>query len=374
MRITFISPTVNLSGGVRVMFIYAKYLMRRGHTVCIVSPPLRKILFSRKLKTWLKGSGWPRASSSPKTHVDASEVTHHVLDNWRPVNDRDLPDADIVIATWWETAEWVNMLAPSKGAKVYFIQHHEVFPHLPIERVQATYRMPLHKVAVAAWLKDVMATQYGDNVVDVVPNSVDREQFFAVVRGKQARPTVGLLYSPHSLKGVDTALRAIGIVRKKLPSLRIVCFGADPQQPGLTLPDGAEFILTPPQEQIREIYARCDVWITASLSEGFNLPAMEAMACRTPVVATRTGWPAEAVVTRENGVLVDVGDVNGLAEGVLWVLSRSEEEWKSLSDNAYATAASGSWEESGRHFEAALKHACERSKRGEIAGRCASAL
>jgi glycosyltransferase involved in cell wall biosynthesis len=32
---------------------------------------------------------------------------------------------------------------------------------------------------------------------------------------------------------------------------------------------------------------------------------MEAMACRTPVVATRTGWPAEAIVAGFNGACVD---------------------------------------------------------------------
>jgi hypothetical protein len=31
---------------------------------------------------------------------------------------------------------------------------------------------------------------------------------------------------------------------------------------------------------------KCDAWMTCSRSEGFNLPALEAMACRTPVVLT----------------------------------------------------------------------------------------
>ena len=70
--------------------------------------------------------------------------------------DADLPDADIVIATWWETAEWVNALSPAKGRKVYFIQHHEVFSYLPVERSRATYRLPLHKIVISRWLKDLM--------------------------------------------------------------------------------------------------------------------------------------------------------------------------------------------------------------------------
>ena len=44
----------------------------------------------------------------------------------------------MVIATWWETAEWVNDFPASKGRKFYLIQHHEIHPYLPLERVQAT--------------------------------------------------------------------------------------------------------------------------------------------------------------------------------------------------------------------------------------------
>jgi glycosyltransferase involved in cell wall biosynthesis len=124
MRITFISPTVDMSGGVRVMVIHARQLMRMGHAVRIISPPPRVASPRQKLKSWLKGKGWPGDPLRPKSHLDGSGVDHQVLDRWRPVTDEDVPDGDIVIATWWETAEWVNALSPSKGAKVYFIQHH----------------------------------------------------------------------------------------------------------------------------------------------------------------------------------------------------------------------------------------------------------
>jgi glycosyltransferase involved in cell wall biosynthesis len=254
----------------------------------------------------------------------------------------------------------VNELSPSKGAKVYFIQGHEIFPHLPIARSQSTYRLPLHKIVVARWLKDVMRSEYGDNVVDLVPNSVDRTQFFADIRGKQSVPTVGFLYSTMPLKGLDALLESLRIVRERLPGLRMICFGSRRPTSHLSLPNGVQFFYLPPQDKIRHLYAQCDVWLTASRSDGFNLPALEAMACRTPVVATRTGWPEEAVVTGSNGILVDIDDVNGLAQGVEWVVSRSDQEWRGLSSNAYATASAGSWEMSASMFEKALEHARDR--------------
>ena len=231
--------------------------------------------------------------------------------------------------------------------------------------------MPLHKIVVARWLQQVMSTRYGDDIVDFVPNSVDRSQFFAADRGKQSTPTVGVLYSTTPSKGLDIALSALQIAREKFPDLHIVSFGSQQPNNQLALPKGAEFFFCPPQDQIRNLYSRCDLWITASRSEGFNLPAMEAMACRTPVVSTRTGWPEEAVKTGINGVLVDIEDQVGLAKGVQWVLSRNDKDWRRLSSNAYATVASSSWQASAEMFEKALQHACRRSTRGEIAGRSA---
>lgn len=359
MRITFVLPTVNLSGGIRVAAIHAKALARRGHTVRVVSPPPDVPSRRRKLKSWLNGNGWP-SQKQPQSHLDGSGLDHHVLDRWRPVTDADVPDADVVIATWWETAEWVAALAPRKGAKAYFIQGHEVFDNLPT-RSRDTYRLPLHKIVVARWLADVMCRDYGAEAVDVVPNSVDHEQFFAAPRGKQVSPTAGFLYSRSKVKGIDITVAALERLRTQFSDLRIVSFGSQPPDGSLSLPEGAEFYLAPPQDNIRHLYGRCDVWITASRSEGFNLPAMEAMACRTPVVATPTGWPKESIVTGRNGVLV-AADAASVAQGTAWVFERSEEEWKALSASAGETAAAGSWQKSSEMFEESLNRALANTK------------
>ena len=173
------------------------------------------------------------------SYLEGTAVKHQVLDRWRPVSDDDVPDGDAVIATWWETAEWVNAFSPNKGAKVYFIQGHEVFPHLPAARSRATYQLPFHKIVIARWLKDLMRTEYGDDNVDLVPNSVDTAQFFASVRGKQAIPTVGFLYATTPFKGLDVTLAALQSVRERYPNLRLVCFGSEQVTPEMPLPEGA---------------------------------------------------------------------------------------------------------------------------------------
>lgn len=362
MRVTFVLPGLNMGGGTRVVAIYADELLKRGHEVFVVAPPARPVPAFQRVRDYLAGKGWTRYCNRRPSHFDGRLTNVKLLDRWRRVEEEDVPDADILIATWWETAEWIRSFRASKGAKVYFVQHHEVFPYLPVERCRATYQFPFHKIVVARWLKELMEREYGDANVDLVPNSVDRNQFFAQRRAKQRQPTVGLLYSATEFKGLDIALAALELVRKNIPELRIVSFGSHDPSPHLVLPAGTKYRRSPPQDQIREVYASCDVWLTASRSEGFNLPAMEAMACRTPVVSTRAGWPEEAIRQGWNGWLADVDEVTELARGVEWVLLRTEDEWSRLSDNAFATVAMSSWEASTDLFEDALGRARIKSR------------
>lgn len=167
MRITFVLPPVSMSGGIRVVAIYAKILTERGHEVTIVSPPRQAMPLWQKLKSLANARGWP-TSKPQASYLDGLEITHRVIDRYRPIVDEDIPDSDVVIATWWETAEWVNSLSPRKGAKVYFVQGHEIFPHCPKDRVIATYHMDLQKITISKWLAEVMKTTYKDDCVDLV--------------------------------------------------------------------------------------------------------------------------------------------------------------------------------------------------------------
>ena len=157
------------------------------------------------------------------------------------------------------------------------------------------------------------------------------------------------------MKGVDIALMALARLREQYPDLRAVCFGSHAPKSQAVLADFIEFECAPAQNRIRDIYAQCDVWLTASRCEGFNLPAMEAMACRTPVVATDTGWPSEAIRNGENGFLVAVDDVDGIVQGVSRILDADDAAWRRISEEALHTVADSSWDKSCMQFEAALR-------------------
>jgi glycosyltransferase involved in cell wall biosynthesis len=370
MKITFVLPHAGMAGGTRVVAIYAKRLRDRGHQVVVVSQPLPRPTLHDQLRSVVKHGHLQATPTSWPSHFDGLSIPHRVLERPRPVSDKDLPDADVVVATWWETAEWVARLSPKKGAKAYFLQHHEVvIDTLHKERVKATWRLPMHKLTISKWLVDLARDEYGDSNVSWVPNSVDLGQFQAPPRGRQASPTVGLLYVDIAWKGCAVSLAAFASAAKKIPGLRLVAFGADSPSAGLALPAGTRFHLLPPQDKLRDIYASCDVWLSASFSEGFGLPILEAMACRCPVVSTAVGGAIDNIQHGINGYLVPVGDTDRLSEYLGKVLAAPKATWQRMSDAAYRTATAYTWDDATTRFEQGLQLAIERHRAGDLAPR-----
>ena len=353
MKITFVLPYAGLAGGIRVVAIYAERLQNMGHTVFVISQPEEKVSLRDRLRSIMKEQKFISVSKNSLSHFDNLDVHHKIIESNRPITDADVPDADVVIATWWETAEWVSNLSESKGAKAYFIQHYETHDYLPIERARATYSLPIHKITIAQWLVDLMNTKYKDKNVFLVPNSVDTQQFSAPPRSKQSIPTVGMMYSPQKWKGCDISLKAFSLAKNKIEKLRLIAFGKPEFLPKSFIPYNIEYFCQPPQNKIKDIYSRCDAWLFGSRYEGFGLPILEAMACRTPVIGTSAGAAPELLVDG-GGILIKPEEPESMAEAIINVCQLSNKEWQLMSEAAYTKAKNYSWQDAAKLFETAL--------------------
>jgi glycosyltransferase involved in cell wall biosynthesis len=365
MRITFLTPPPDLSGGIRVVAQHARWLSTRGHEVRIAHPRGRAF-GGRGLRSWWEDAkGLMRPPD--RTHFDELEVERVLLPRGRPPSNDDLPDADVVIATWWETAEWMSALSPRKGAQVYFVQHHEVFDYLPKDRVRATYRLPVAMITISDWLRELLLDQYNAHDVSMARNGVDLGHFHAPARGRQQAPTVGMMYSAATWKGSDIAIAAAEYAHEKLPDLRVVAFGADPV-PGraLPLPLFAEYFPRPRQRLLPSLYARCDAWLFPSRSEGFGLPILEAMSCRTPVIAAPAGAGPE-LVRAGGGILVPAEDPQAMADAIVDLCCCPNHVWAARSELAWKTAQAHSWEHAHQAFERALLRVVARRETTELA-------
>ena len=156
MKITFLLPALNLTGGARVISIYANLLAEKGHQVTVVSPGEKRPSFKEKIKSAITWKGYTFKTNFNSTFFNERKYDLKVLKEHRAIKNDDIPDGDIVIATFWNTAEWMGELAEKKGKKVYFIQHYEMHPWLPQERVEKTLKAPFHQITVSQWIADIL--------------------------------------------------------------------------------------------------------------------------------------------------------------------------------------------------------------------------
>ncbi len=358
LTITFVIPSFNLTGGIRVISIYASYLANKGHNVYVISPQKKSPSLIHKLKTFLKGNGWPKAVSSSTAYFTNPKVNLMILDSDEKVTEDDVPEADVIIATFWSTAEWIASFSNSKGKKVYFLQHYELHPWLPIDRVKATFRNNFKKIVVSDWIKESLEKSEQCKVDHLILNGVDSVQFNAESRNKNHQLTVGFMYSPRSYKGSDIAINAISKVKSDIPDLKLIIFASEYPDDDFFKQSYIRVYVRPEQNKLKDIYAQCDAWIFSSLKEGFGLPILEAMACRTPVIATPAG-AAPSLIRPENGVLLNSFSVDDLVTAIKCFNELNNVEWRELSENAYHVALRNSWQNSSQNFESALKEFAE---------------
>lgn len=188
--------------------------------------------------------------------------------------------------------------------------------------------------------------------IRVAPLGVDT-RLFRPLRQADARAALGrdacedtvlFVGRIEQIKGLDILLDAIGELLRRRPDLRrrvclVIVGGAiDPAADGSEsekvaelqamveahgIRENVDFVGSLDQHELSLFYAAADVCAVPSLTESFGLVALEAMACGTPVVATRVGG-LQTVVTPESGLLVPPGDAGALADAIALLLDDQE--------------------------------------------------
>lgn len=76
--------------------------------------------------------------------------------------------------------------------------------------------------------------------------------------------------------------------------------------------------------QLADLYRNADILVNPSLSESFGMSLIEALACATPVIATRTGGMTEIVEKTGGAVLAEPDDVASLADALATLINNPE--------------------------------------------------
>lgn len=151
-----------------------------------------------------------------------------------------------------------------------------------------------------------------------VPNMIDVEKFPYTPLPENSTFTFGYMANMVPDKGHRTLLQAF----KEVKNARLLLAGDGPLRKQLQelasaygMDDRVEFVGTVPREKACEFFQGIDAFVHPSRYETFGIVLIEALSTGRPIVATRCGGPND-IVRKEDGLLVDVDDVEGLAEAM----------------------------------------------------------
>ena len=304
LRITILCPHVRIAGGVRAILTYADRLARRGHDVEVRVPA------KSALRAW-----WRTFSREGPAFMPGFAARIRWVARWRP---GDLRDADVLLATAWRSAPVVAAAPPRSGEKFYLVQHYESLYHGSPEQVDATYRLPLRKIVISTWLRDVMREKF-DADAEVLVTPVDPRLFHRVpavaATGSVSAfdggpPRVLMLHHDHAWKGVADGMEAVARVRGRGVDLALVGFGL--KAPRRSVPYD-EFHENLPQEMLARLYSGCQIYLCPSWDEGLGMPPMEAMACGAALVTYDNGGCRDYARDGETALVARRRDVDDLA-------------------------------------------------------------
>jgi L-malate glycosyltransferase len=168
--------------------------------------------------------------------------------------------------------------------------------------------------------------------IEVITNFVDIKRFqhsnkehFKKMLAPNGEKILTHVSNFRKVKRVDDVIKTYDIVRKKTPC-KLLMIGDGPERQmaeqlcrDLGACDDIRFLGK--QEKLEEILSITDVFLLPSEYESFGLAALEAMACRVPVVSSNGGGLSEINEHGKTGFLANVGDVQAMADYVMDIIA-----------------------------------------------------
>lgn len=214
--------------------------------------------------------------------------------------------------------------------------------YLPIRFTRMTSKPILQNadavLALTEDMKQKMREIY-ERKIYVVPNGVDLERFkISLGDKKEGDPKMIIFVGRlHPVKGVQYLIEAMAIIHRKMPNVKLVLVGDGVERSRLEelakrldLNGCIQFAGQVPQERIPQVMHQADIFSLLSLSEGFPVVLLEAMAAGLPIVATNVGGIPDIVEEEVNGYLVNVRSPEEISEKILFLLQNNE-IWEEIS-------------------------------------------
>jgi len=179
------------------------------------------------------------------------------------------------------------------------------------------------------------------NFVDIKRFSQSNKDHFRKMLAPNGEKILAHVSNFRKVKRVQDVIYVFEKIRKQIPC-KLLMIGDGPERQTmeqlcreLGTCDDIRFLGK--QEKVEEILSIADLFMLPSAYESFGLAALEAMACRVPVISSNAGGIPEINIHGQTGFLTDVGDVEAMASFSLELLS-DDEKLEHFKENALAQA------------------------------------
>lgn len=217
-----------------------------------------------------------------------------------------------VVATLHGTVD-INPKDPKIGIKVFIINN-------------GVKKIIMVSESLASNVKQ--AANLNSSLIEVIYNGVDLNHFYAnknlgIRREININDSDFLVTSIGNIrpaKGYEYLIRAASLLVKKIPNLHFIIAG---QGDGSLKKEFEDLIINLGLEEhfrfigfrsdVNEILNASDLFVLSSITEGFSISTVEAMAGKVPVIVTRSGGPEEIIDSDKIGILVNPGSELELA-------------------------------------------------------------
>lgn len=180
------------------------------------------------------------------------------------------------------------------------------------------------------------------NFVDIKRFSQSNKDHFRKMLAPNGEKILAHVSNFRKVKRVEDVIKTFAIIRKEIPCKLLMIGDGPERQPmeqlcrELGTCDDTRFLGK--QEKLEEILSITDLFLLPSAYESFGLAALEAMACRVPVISSNAGGIPEINIHGVTGYLTDVGDVDAMAAFSLGLL-RDNTRLEEFKENALQQAS-----------------------------------
>lgn len=277
MRIIFnlINCGLGNNGGSQTLVKSANILQLLGHEVIIID--------SMDIKyTW-----------------DKLEVPHLIIENLKNV-----PNADVVIATGYKTVSPTLDLPNRCGIKCHWIRGWETWQIPENKIVEKILKVPTIKFVNGKRLYNKL--KYFNIDSTIIRPGVDSDLYYKINSKTKKQFVIGGLYNiKHKSKNTQMILDlAKKLQFSSVSQTLLFMYGTHPK-PNNKLID--HYVQNPSHKEKNKLYNSCDLWVAPTINDSLHIPPMEAMLTGCPVVGFKgdNGGMSDYLINNFNGFAVD---------------------------------------------------------------------